>query len=273
MIRKYILFLLFVMILLPITISHEEAEIQKVNRWSDPVFYIEFAGVFVLIVALFVTTIGRKFAAKYKIFFFIIIALPIVFASLFLSADTIYDNIVSETGGPVHWHADYQVWNCGEQIQVMSPEGILNRVGTTLLHEHNDNRIHVEGTIFDKKEIVLSHFFEDIGGALTDSYMTVPTDNGVVNVNNGALCNGKPAKVQVFVYKITNAYKSQKHGFEYKQEKITDYQNYILSPYSNVPPGDCIIIEFDQEKEKTDKLCESYEVAIEKGNMKEVENG
>ena len=51
------------------------------------------------------------------------------------------------------------------------------------------------------------------------------------------------------------------------QEKLTDYEDYILAPQSLVPPGDCIIIEFDKYKESTDNLCESYRIALERGDL------
>ena len=88
-------------------------------------------------------------------------------------------------------------------------------------------------------------------------------------VNDGDLCNGKLGKVQIFLYSIVDAYSSQNDNFVYEQKKIA--ADYVLSPYSNVPPGDCIIIEFDEEKEFTDKICEPYRIAIEQGKMKKVD--
>ena len=50
---------------------------------------------------------------------------------------------------------------------------------------------------------------------------------------------------------------------------MENFDDHILAPYSNIPPGDCIIIEFDTEKEKTEHICETYKVAIERGDLSE----
>ena len=60
----------------------------------------------------------------------------------------------------------------------------------------------------------------------------------------------------------------RKSGFIYEQIKIDDFEEYIISPYSNIPPGDCIIIEFGPEKQLTDKICLPYKLAEEKGDIK-----
>jgi len=75
--------------------------------------------------------------------------------------------------------------------------------------------------------------------------------------------------LQAFLYRIVNAYPNQKKGFLYEQVKLENFADYVLSPYVNVPPGDCIIIEFDEEKDTTDKICETYSASIQKGYMTE----
>ena len=56
--------------------------------------------------------------------------------------------------------------------------------------------------------------------------------------------------------------------FEFEiEQKLIDFEGYLLSPYSNVPPGDCIIIEFSEEKDFTDKMCDTYRQSIQKGDM------
>ncbi|MBI2142977.1 hypothetical protein HYU20_01395, partial [Candidatus Woesearchaeota archaeon] len=53
------------------------------------------------------------------------------------------------------------------------------------------------------------------------------------------------------------------------QEKLgSHYEDYVPSPFGNVPPGDCIIFEFGSAvKEKTERMCESYEVALKLGKV------
>ena len=195
---------------------------------------------------------------------FVVIAVPIAIATLYLAATTIYLNMISETGGPVHWHADYEIWACGAQYEVIHSTGLDNKVGNPVLHVHDDNRIHAEGVLFKKSDASLGQFFVEVGGKLTTSEFTLPTNNGLKTWKNGELCNGKLAKLQVFVYQVTNP--SQ---FLFKQIKLDNFDDYVLSGYSNIPPGDCIIIEFDQEKTKTEKICSTYKIAIEKGEIKE----
>lgn len=180
-----------------------------------------------------------------KVFSFSLIVIVVLAVTGYLVWSTISLNIKSVTKGPVHYHADFQIWNCGEQIDLVDPKGFDNKVGIPLFHEHNDNRIHVEGPILDYKDITLGKFFEVVGG--------LPLESAVE-------CNGYPGVVQVFVYKTK--------GDTFYQEKIADYANYVLSPYSSVPPGDCIIIEFEREKEKTNKLCSQYQVKMEKGEIR-----
>lgn len=181
-----------------------------------------------------------------KIFLFGLIVIVVLSVTTYLVWSTINTNIKSQTGGPVHWHADFEIYSCGQKVDLIDPTGWDNKVGTSLLHEHNDGRIHVEGPVMDLQDISLGKFFEVVGGLPLESEM---------------VCNGEVAKPQVFVYKV--------EGDTFYQEKIADYANYVLSPYSNVPPGDCIIIELDRKKDKTDKLCNFYKIAKEKGELVE----
>mgnify|MGYP001567245708 FL=1 len=44
-------------------------------------------------------------------------------------------------------------------------------------------------------------------------------------------------------------------------QRVEDYENYIFYPDSYVPPGDCILVVFDNSTDSTtDRLCESWEV-------------
>jgi hypothetical protein len=196
----------------------------------------------------------------------------IVANTLFLAGSTVYLNSKSLTGGPVHWHADFEIWDCGQKIDfIPNPKGFSNKIGTPTLHEHNDNRIHVEGVVTSYAEVTLGHFFEVAGWELTNTSINkLVAEDGVYSRRNGETCNtrpdimGIPGELQVFVYKTSND--------TFSQQKLTQPAEYILSPYSQVPAGDCIIIEFDSPKEKTDKLCNFYKVAIQKGEVQE-QNG
>lgn len=177
----------------------------------------------------------------------------------YLVWSTISTNMTSLTKGPVHYHADFQIWNCGEMVDLIDPKGWDNKIGTPILHEHNDGRIHVEGPVLDYQDISLGQFFKVVGGEFEDDSLTVPINNGQVKMENGKLCNNKPASVQVFVLKT--------EGNTVTQQKLTDPGSYVLSPHSQVPPGDCIIIEFDELKGKTDKICNFHKIKIDKGEL------
>ena len=170
--------------------------------------------------------------------------------------------MVSFSRGPVHYHADLEIWDCGEEIDLKNPEGISNKIGTATLHEHNDKRIHLEGVVMDDKSASLGRFFEVIGGYITQNSLSIPTNNGQLTLKSEYMCDNGAVKIQqVFAYKVQDGI--------YYQTKIEDPKNYVISSESNIPPGDCIIIEFDSFKNTTDKLCRSYKVAETIGKIKQ----
>ena len=236
-----------------------DEEFKKNSLW--------LAGISSVIVAaaILVAEKRKKMSEKLKWALFIIITIPVVVSTIYIAGSTIYLNVTSETKGPVHWHADFEIWNCGEKIDLLNPSGVLNRIGSPVFHEHGDDRMHVEGVVVQTPEVDLHNFFSTIGGELGPDYINLPTETGIVNLNNGQQCNGKEGKLQIFIMRVINPDPRINTGFEYEQFKADE--NYILSSYSNVPPADCIIIEFDEEKESTDKICETYKIAIEKGRM------
>lgn len=197
---------------------------------------------------------------KYALYFsFVLVAL---INTIYLSGSTIYLNQQSTTGGPVHYHADYQIWNCGRQIELADPEGVSNKIGTNVIHEHNDNRIHIEGVILDPSQASLSHFFREVGGSFDSDHLTIPAEKGMITMETGNICpDGTSGILQTFVFKTING--------EFFQQKVINPEDYIISPQSQVPPGDCVIFEFGPLKEKTDKLCNFYEIAVLKGEIHE----
>ena len=203
---------------------------------------------------------------NHKRILFLMLFVPIIVATFYVAGTTIYLNSISITKGPVHWHADFEVWNCGEKIDLLDPRGLSNRIGTPVFHEHNDNRMHVEGVVVKKEDVSLQEFFRVVGGTLTKAYLEISTNQGKIFLQEGNLCNGKEGEIQVFVYKVTNP--EEQGNWIYTQEKIENFTDYILSPYAHVPPGDCIIIEFDQKKEKTEQLCATFRTVINRGELR-----
>lgn len=221
-----------------------------------------------IIGALLIVSLVRKEQSDYlKLLLFCGMVVPTVLTTVFLAAATVAENQSSATGGPVHWHADFQIYSCGQAVKLKEPAGLSNRIGTPLLHEHGDNRIHVEGTVKDLQNVNLGNFFAAIGGKLTNTRLIVPTDQGDFLIQNSQTClsageavpDGTKPALQIFVYSVNESSKI------ITQTKLADLPGYILSPSSKIPPGDCIIIEFGPEKNATDQMCTFYKVAIKNG--------
>lgn len=209
----------------------------------------------------------KKQSSTLKKLLFISFCLVTVITTLFLAASTVYLNNISSSKGPVHWHADLEIWQCGKELNLKNPVGWSNKIGTATLHEHNDKRIHLEGVVIEKNDASLGKFFNVIGGKIDSYSVTIPTDEGLKSFKNGkdiCLELSQYPEVQTFVYHV--------EGNEYFQYPIrTDPEKYLLSPYSQVPPGDCIIIEFSPFKNETDKICQSFKVAEQLGKIKKRE--
>ena len=188
--------------------------------------------------------------------------------TLYMIVSTVYLNTISSSKGPVHWHADIEIWSCGKELELQDPEGSFsNKIGTATLHEHNDKRIHLEGVVVEPHDASLGKFFRVIGGEITPTSITVPTNTGPAVLTNGTMCpNGEQGTVQAFLFRTDD------DGY-YTQTKLADPQDHIIAPYSTVPEGDCIIVEFGASKARTDRLCQSYEVALEIDKLKGEKNG
>ncbi len=211
----------------------------------NPVTYIKFTAILIILISFYVIPNANKLKKSQKKFFFWLIVIPIVLSSLYLAGHTVYENITSVTKGPVHWHADYQIWACGERLELHEPGSSLsNKQGNELLHGHEDDRIHIEGTITNLNEVALSKFFEANNGLLTNDQLKIYAEDGLKTYINGDLCpDGQQGYLKVYV----------------NGKLKTNPKDYVISPYPIVPPGDCIIIEFSNfALPTTDKICESY---------------
>ena len=268
-IKLFLIALVFLAFLTPMdAYAHAEESEFRIDDYlvSSSTNFTLAASAIVSILVLISIFYKRK-TEKMKWILFILILIPIILTTAYIAGSTIYLNLISQTKGPVHWHADFEIWNCGKSVHVIDPEDLSNKIGSTALHEHNDNRIHVEGVVVKSSDVDLHSFFEQIG-SLTSTRAVVRTNDGFVEMKNGDLCDGKEGKLQVFLYRVINADETRKTGFVYEQIKLGDFEEYVISPYSLVPPGDCLIIEFGEEKNETGRICETYEVAIKKGGMR-----
>jgi hypothetical protein len=219
---------------------------------------------------------------------YMLIVFVVASATLTVTSATVYLNVKSPTGGPVHWHADFEFWACGNELALRDPQGFLsNKIGTPTLHEHNDKRIHLEGVPItlpydaslgkfmdvvggqvDRNTLVVplndDYYFEEdysdgdglaaVAPELIDPFIRTNDDGTVAEFANGQLCGEEESEVQVFVYQYNE------HDKTYRQTKLDDPFNYAITGEDQVPPGDCVIFEFGPVRERTDKLCEQYGV-------------
>lgn len=226
--RKIILILL---LLVPVATAHGDVSVWDRLGIIDPLAVVLWASVISGLFIFFSLHHQKRMGGHAKKIAFLLIIMPVAAATLYLGGSTLYLNLASATGGPVHWHADYEVWACGEKYELMAPEGLENRVGTPTVHEHGDNRMHIEGVLLDKSEASLHEFFESTGGEFTGDSLRIITDEGMKGWTNGDLCNGKPARWHVFV-----------------NGKLSEEADmYIIAPYPDVPPGDRIKIVFSEK--------------------------
>lgn len=244
--------------------------------------------VIVLCVILALLFVKKKPKLKLPLFLGILIA--VLSTTTVITGGTIYLNTNSYVGGPVHWHADTEIWACGNELELRDPTGFLsNKIGTPTLHEHNDKRIHLEGVPITAQDASLGKYMNVIGGAITKDTLIVPLndnddlyENGegeedgdgsgaqapeqiqpyiktsakgkVAEFITGGYCGDQQAAVQTYVYKFDKASKT------YKQTKLDHPEDYSISHFGDVPPGDCVIFEYGPVKDRTDKLCKQYGV-------------
>lgn len=175
------------------------------------------------------------------------------------------------------WQAGISFWSCGEQLTVQKPpKGMSTHIGTTpYFYDGNTQTLHYEGLPKSAQpDANVSSFLEAMGGSLTSRSFSLPIDtqsiqfntlnsqlistdqNGksAINVANGKSCkdSNDQAAVQVFAFTIN------RFNNTYKQEKVTNPEQLVIGQESDPHLAQCIIIEFDTPKAKTEHLCQSY---------------
>jgi len=219
-------------------------------------------GFLAIVGLLLIATLLRKPNEQIKQLLFVSVASLTAAVTVVLVGTTLYLNTISWSNGPVHWHADFEVWACGQELDLLDPQGrFSNKTGTPTRHEHNDKRLHIEGVLVNEEDATLSSLFAALGGRLTGNELVFPTNDHLATYQTGGTCpDGLPGFVQVF------AYQTSPDG--YYQQRPVDPSLHQIAAQSQVPPGDCIIVEFGLLVTKTDRLCRSYVVAEEIGELK-----
>lgn len=213
-----------------------------------------------ILIAIFAKNASNEF----KKLLFALLVTAIVGPTIYFIGSTINLNLSSIANGPVHWHADFEIIACGEELPPPNaPHKLSNKTGTPVLHQHVDKRYHVEGVVLDLEEVALDRFFEVQGGTLTENTFRVPTGDTVKTYINGDACpNGEQGSWNVFLFKVDETTHTA------TQTKLVDYARYTPSAHELVPPGDCIIFEFGPERAYTDRLCNFHQIAVNKGELK-----
>ena len=207
--------------------SFDNSSIYPITQWQAVYYGAAIFGILVVLILLF----HKKMNNMAKKFVYILLVGVVGISTIYLILTTLHLNFISETKGPVHWHADFEIRTCGREIKLAEPKGMSNRQGVDMIHSHNDNRIHVEGVLLDRKQASLGAFFYAVGGLLSDDGIEIPTDEEMVSKHDGDSCSELPGRLYVFVNGNLTA----------------NPADYVISPYEKVPPGDRIKFVFTGE--------------------------
>jgi hypothetical protein len=277
-------------------IANLDLEEQIIQLATRTVVAASIALIVLVAIAIIVKKQSEHLQNMLKLPLFLMITITMLGATGILLASTVYLNVKSDSGGPVHWHNEIEFWACGAEINLRDPVGKLsNKVGSATFHEHNDKHIHLEGVVVDLEyDASLDKFMQVTGGSIAVDAIDIPlspekekwftsedqldgdgqkpenfevaTGNGsrilrsedgtILSLKNGQSCgNGQhiPAQLQVFKFTYDKSTKT------YYQEKLDNPAGYTLRAESSLgPPADCVIVEFDVPKQRTNKLCEQY---------------
>lgn len=261
-------------------LNDKEAQINSFSMRT-----VLFASLLLIVLLIIAAKLMRRLP-KVKLPLFVLIAATVLIPTVILFSSTVYLNVSSDSGGPIHWHTDVEFWACNSELELRDPSGFLsNKIGSPTFHEHNDKRMHLEGVVVDKEyDASLEKFMLLVGGKISADMLKLPveeelftseTDGDVVTGNttdvqnlvvrdekgkavveakNGKTCGGVDSEVQAFVYRFNKADNT------YSQHKLDDPARYTLRDESTVPPGDCLIVEFAPPKNKSSRLCKQYGV-------------
>ena len=196
--------------------------------------------------------------------------IAVLVPSLYAAGAFVHQSQTSWSGGEIHWHADYEVIveENGEykQLDLIDPQNFCkqtthesptmcslnDRTGSTKYHEHNDDRIHLEGIFREREEATLAAFFETFGGKLTNTKLKYPTNERVVEK-----AEGSDKTIKILVNKGVGGNRewcaiTQSSSLDEEDicrtpegELVTTPSKYVISPYKRGPTLDDIFIVYD----------------------------
>ncbi len=195
----------------------------------------------------------------------------ILVPSFYAAGAFIHESQTSWSGGEVHYHADFEIFveedgelqelnliDPGEYCESTNHESSVmcklnDRTGSKEYHEHNDDRVHLEGTFKTKRSASLSAFFEQFGGVLENGKLTVPTNDGIVNKQDS-----ENMSLKILVHRGTGP---TRHWCiigdqlpredvckdDYSGEPANSPSEYVVSPYSRGPNLDDVFLVYDSK--------------------------
>ncbi len=190
--------------------------------------------------------------------------LAILVPTVYTVTAYIHENQTSWSEGEVHYHADFEVIVDGERHALIDPGAFCersseaaymcrlnDRVGITEYHEHNDQRIHLEGTFKYREEATLSAFFEAFGGELSSTEIRYPTNGDWINRTE---TGNRTLKVLVergaggsrdWCALDATVPIEDRCIDPYLGEHVSTPADYVISPYQRGPTLDTIFIIYD----------------------------
>ncbi|MBY6293975.1 hypothetical protein GLU60_01145 [Nanohaloarchaea archaeon H01] len=197
--------------------------------------------------------------------------LALLIPSFYAAGAFVHQSQTSWSGGEIHWHADFEVivQEGGEyrQLDLIDPgqfckttthESELmcelnDRTGSTKYHEHNDDRIHLEGIFKEREDATLAAFFETFDGELSDERLIFPTNNRTVQ----KVENGETPKVLVHkgvggnrgwcAIAETGDVTEEDICTTETGEYATSPSDYVISPFKRGPSLDDIFVVYDSK--------------------------
>ncbi|MFB6242236.1 MAG: hypothetical protein ABEJ36_05570 [Candidatus Nanosalina sp.] len=195
--------------------------------------------------------------------------IAVLVPSLYTAGAFLHQSQTSWSGGEIHYHADYEVVvetdGKLKTLDLVDPTQfckeakhqssfmckLSDRTGTTRYHEHNDNRIHLEGIFEKKEEATLAAYFETFDGELSNTRLAYPTNDGWFNISES-----RDKSLKIVVNRGTGG---NRHwcviGNEVSRENTcvnpytgklaTSPSKYIVSPHKKGPSLDDIFIIYD----------------------------
>ncbi|MCA1807522.1 MAG: hypothetical protein LC687_06725, partial [Actinobacteria bacterium] len=240
-----------------------------------------------LLFGLVFFTLHHKYHQIRPFVFYVFSAVTFI-ATTVLLISTVLLQTTSDISGNAHSQAEIEFWVCDTEIKPNT-----SPIHSSRQFDQANKRIAVSG-FADKASSTtnLGAYLRAIGGELQSESIKVPLeddssdwlaagqwidgdpqgdmdiafverymlrnniegiDGSVIDITDGQRCpDSSDTELQVFVYTADS------QANTYQQHKLDNPAEYVLTRNQSVPPGDCIIVEFSQPKDTTDKLCPGY---------------